>query len=56
MHCSKTIERAAAVAFLACALTPPIGAQQTIPNSGQQITPTAGEAHKRRCLEALALC
>jgi uncharacterized protein (DUF58 family) len=23
---------------------------------GQQIAPAAGEAHKRRCLEALALC
>jgi len=23
---------------------------------GQEIAPDAGEAHKRRCLEALALC
>jgi hypothetical protein len=23
---------------------------------GQEIAPGAGEAHKRRCLEALALC
>jgi YVTN family beta-propeller protein len=41
MYCSKTIGRTAAVAFLACALIPGLRAQQTIPNSGQQITPTA---------------
>ncbi len=40
MHCSKTVGRTALV-FLACALIPSLRAQQTIPNSGQQITPTA---------------
>jgi DNA-binding beta-propeller fold protein YncE len=41
MHCSKTIERTAAVGLLACTLIPALRAQQTIPNTGQQITPTA---------------
>ena len=41
MHCSKTIGRTAAVVLLACTLIPALRAQQTIPNSGQQITPIA---------------
>src|SRR5437763_3303539 len=41
MHWSKTIGRTAAVASLACAFIPALCAQQPIPNSGQQITPTA---------------
>jgi len=41
MHWRKMIGRTAAVALFACALIPRLRAQQTIPNSGQQITPTA---------------
>ena len=41
MHWSKTIRRSALVTFLAGALIPGLQAQQTIPNSGQQITPNA---------------
>jgi len=41
MYFSKTIGEIAAVGFLACTLIPALPAQQTILNSGQQITPTA---------------
>ena len=41
MYWRKTIGQTAAMAALACALIPKLRAQQTIPNSGQQITPTA---------------
>jgi YVTN family beta-propeller protein len=41
MHWSKTIGHKAVTAVLACALIPALRAQQSIPNSGQQITPTA---------------
>ncbi|HEV2699676.1 MAG TPA: hypothetical protein VGU90_16915, partial [Terriglobales bacterium] len=41
MHWSKTIGQTASVTVLACALIPVLRAQQSIPNSGQQITPLA---------------
>ena len=44
MHWSKTIEQTAIVMVLTCTLIPALQAQQSIPNSGQQITPTAPTA------------
>jgi YVTN family beta-propeller protein len=41
MYFSKMILEIAAATVLACSLIPPVCAQQTIPNSGQQITPVA---------------
>lgn len=41
MHWSSTIGRTTAVVVLTATLIPALHAQQTIPNSGQQITPTA---------------
>jgi YVTN family beta-propeller protein len=41
MHCSTKMGQVAAVIVLACTLIPAVRAQQTIPNSGQQITPIA---------------
>ena len=41
MYRSRSIGQSAAAAVLACTLIPALQAQQTIPNSGQQITPTA---------------
>ena len=41
MHRIKTVTQTAVVALLACTLIPSLRAQQSIPNSGQQITPTA---------------
>jgi len=41
MGYSRTIKQSAFVLIFACAFIPMLGAQQIIPNSGQQITPTA---------------
>src|SRR3954470_18919330 len=41
MYFSRTIVEIGAATVLACSLIPLVCAQQTIPNSGQQITPTA---------------
>src|SRR3954471_15677300 len=41
MHWSKTIAHIAAIPVLVCAVITVLHAQQSIPNSGQQITPTA---------------
>jgi YVTN family beta-propeller protein len=41
MRYSRTIKQSAVVSIFACAFIPALGAQQIIPNSGQQITPTA---------------
>jgi DNA-binding beta-propeller fold protein YncE len=41
MVCTRIISKTAAVTMLACALIASLHGQQAIPNSGQQITPTA---------------
>jgi YVTN family beta-propeller protein len=41
MHWSRSIGQTAAITALACTLITAVWAQQVIPNSGQQITPTA---------------